>query len=178
MYAFLTQTLAFRESGTYALKIVLGSFLIAVAAQICIPAYPVPMTLHVSAILFLALISSPSVAMGAVMLYLFEGAIGLPVFAGFSGGLVKFVGPTAGYLMGFVIATYIVSTLKSKVSGFFGHYLIAALGGASILLCGTAYLSTLMGVQAAVISGLVPFALKMLVEAGIAVVSARVLKKI
>jgi len=180
MYALLTQSLplTLKESGTFAIRIFLGSLLLAIAAQISIPAWPVPMTLHVSAVLFLGFASSPSVAVGSVLLYLFEGAIGLPVFAGFSSGIAKFFGTTGGYFFGFLMAAYLVSTLKSKASTFLSQYVVAVLGGASILLCGTLYLSSIVGLKTAFVTGLLPFVIKMFVEAGLTTVTARFLKKI
>ena len=83
------------------LAVVGGSALIAAAAQVSVPFYPVPMTLQTLAVLVVGLTLGPRLGAAAVVAYLAEGAAGLPVFANFSNG-AAFAGPTAGFLVGFV----------------------------------------------------------------------------
>lgn len=93
---------------------VLGSILIAISAKIKIPFYPVPMTMQTFVILFLGVTLGYKMGLATVALYLFEGIMGLPVFASSPEkgiGLIYFTGPTMGYLLGFLAAIY--------VSGFF-----------------------------------------------------------
>jgi biotin transport system substrate-specific component len=78
-----------------------GTALIAVAAQVSVPFYPVPVTLQTLAILFVGFALGSRLAAVTVLAYLAEGAMGLPVFTGFKNG-VAFAGPTAGFLIGFV----------------------------------------------------------------------------
>lgn len=78
-----------------------GSLLIAIAAQISVPMYPVPMTLQTLAILLVGFALGSRLGALTVVAYLAEGAMGLPVFANAMNG-AAFAGPTAGFLVGFV----------------------------------------------------------------------------
>lgn len=84
-----------------ALLVLGGSLFIALAAQISVPMYPVPMTLQTLAILIVALSYGARLGTLTLLAYLAQGAAGLPVFAGGLNG-VAFFGPTAGFLVGFV----------------------------------------------------------------------------
>lgn len=84
-----------------ALLVLGGSLFIAVAAQISVPMYPVPMTLQTLAILIVGLSYGARLATLTLLAYLAEGAAGLPVFANAGNG-AAFFGPTAGFLIGFV----------------------------------------------------------------------------
>ena len=87
--------------------IILGSMALIISAKIKIPFYPVPMTMQTFVVLFLGLSFGYKIGLGSVVLYLFEGIIGLPVFSNSPErgiGLVYFTGPTMGYLIGFMSA--------------------------------------------------------------------------
>ena len=75
---------------------------IAVAAQLALPIASVPMTLQTFAVCFAGLMLGPMRGVAAVAVYLLMGAIGIPVFAGFTGSLAAVVGPTGGFLVGFL----------------------------------------------------------------------------
>ena len=81
-----------------------SSALITVCSWINIPFGPVPFTLQTLAILAVMLTCGGRRGTCAVLVYLAMGALGVPVFAGFKGGLVSFAGPTGGFLIGFVFA--------------------------------------------------------------------------
>ena len=104
---------------------VLGSILIAISAKIKIPFYPVPMTMQTFVILFLGVTLGYKMGLATVALYLFEGIMGLPVFASSPEkgiGLIYFTGPTMGYLLGFLIAVYFAGLFeynKGVVNVFF-----------------------------------------------------------
>ncbi len=94
---------------------VLGTLLLTVSAKIKIPFYPVPMTMQTFVVLFLGIALGPKMGLLTVSLYLFEGIFGLPVFAGTPEkgiGFVYFTGPTMGYLIGFLVATYLAGYFK------------------------------------------------------------------
>ena len=94
---------------------VLGSLLITLSAKIKIPFYPVPMTMQTFVILLIGITFGYKIGLATVTLYLFEGIIGLPVFAGSPEkgiGLTYFIGPTMGYLIGFLFAVYISGIFK------------------------------------------------------------------
>ncbi len=95
--------------------IFLGSIALTISAKIKIPFYPVPMTMQTLIVLFLGVIFGWRIGLAAVALYIFEGIIGLPVFAGTPEkgiGLSYFIGPTMGYLIGFLPAVFFSGFLK------------------------------------------------------------------
>jgi len=94
---------------------VLGTLLLTISAKIKIPFYPVPMTMQTFVVLLMGVTFGWKIGVATISLYLFEGVIGLPVFAGTPEkgvGLVYFTGPTMGYLIGFLIATFLAGYLK------------------------------------------------------------------
>ena len=94
---------------------VLGTLLLTISAKIKIPFYPVPMTMQTFVVLFLGIGFGYKVGLFAVTLYLFEGIIGLPVFANSPEkgiGLLYFTGPTMGYLIGFLITVFFAGYFK------------------------------------------------------------------
>jgi len=92
---------------------VAGTALIALSAKIQVPFWPVPMTLQTFAILVIAMAYGWRLGSATVLLYLAEGAVGLPVFAA-GGGIAYFAGPTTGYLFGFLIAAALVGALAER----------------------------------------------------------------
>jgi len=83
--------------------------------QIPLPFSPVPITAQTMAVLACGLFLGPVTGALTVLAYILEGALGLPVFAGGSAGLAKILGPTGGYLAGFVVAAFVVGLLSQKV---------------------------------------------------------------
>ena len=77
----------------------LGTLLLTISAKIKIPFYPVPMTMQTFVVLFLGIILGPRIGLLTISLYLLEGILGLPVFAGTPEkgiGFAYFTGPTIG----------------------------------------------------------------------------------
>ena len=91
-----------------------GSVFIALLSQVQIPLQPVPITGQTLAVFLVALTLGWRLGGAAVGLYLLEGALGLPVFAGFSGGIAKFAGPTGGFLIGFLVAALAIGWLAER----------------------------------------------------------------
>ena len=91
--------------------------LMAVGAYIAIPVGPVPIVLQNLFVMLAALLLGGRWGLISVCVYLLAGAVGLPVFAGGTGGLGKFVGPTGGYLIGFAIAAWLIGTISEKGRG-------------------------------------------------------------
>lgn len=169
----LINTIWPRETGgvlRLALLAIAGSALMAVSAKVQVPMYPVPMTMQTFAVLVIAMAYGARLAGVTLLLYLAEGAIGLPVFAS-GGGLAYMAGPTGGYLVGFFVAAVLVGWLaergwdRSPALTF-----LANLGGTAIIfLLGVAYLSTIVGgLEVAFDKGLAPFAVGALVKIGLA----------
>ena len=141
---------------------VFGSLLLWASAKVQVPFYPVPMTLQTAVVLLIGVAYGPRRAAGTLLLYLAEGAVGLPVFAGTPErgiGLAYMVGPTGGYLAGFLAAAVISGWTAERSR----HWLTTALGLlaaiVAIHLLGAAWLATLVGPAKAVSLGVLPFLL-------------------
>ena len=92
------------------LIVLLGSFALIISAKIKIPFYPVPMTMQTFVVLFLGMSFGYKIGLATISLYLIEGIIGLPVFSNSPEkgiGLVYFMGPTMGYLIGFLFCMFL-----------------------------------------------------------------------
>ena len=88
----------------------IGTILLAISSKVKIPFYPVPMTMQTLVVLIIGIGFGWRLGVATIMLYLFEGIIGLPVFSGTPEkgiGLVYFTGPTMGYLIGFLVAAFL-----------------------------------------------------------------------
>jgi len=129
------------------LAIALGSIALTISAKIKIPFYPVPMTMQTFVVLFLGISLGYKIGLAAVGLYLFEGILGFPVFSNSPEkgvGLLYFIGPTMGYLIGFLTACYLASMIKLKDNFLimFGKLLLAT---STIYILGLLWLGTLIG---------------------------------
>ena len=97
--------------------IILGSIALTISAKIKIPFYPIPMTMQTFVVLFLGVSLGYKIGLASVSLYLFEGILGLPVFSNSPEkgiGLIYFTGPTMGYLIGFLTASFLASKINTK----------------------------------------------------------------
>ncbi len=144
------------------LVVFLGSVVLAIYAKIKIPFYPVPMTMQTFVVLFLGISFGYKIALTTVGLYLMEGILGLPVFSNSPErglGLTYFMGPTMGYLIGFLSACFLSSLIKAS-----DNYLIVfvklALSVSSIYILGVLWLGTLIGWNKPIFElGVAPFLL-------------------
>lgn len=115
-----------------------GSWVLWISAKIQVPLWPVPMTMQTYAVLALAAFMGRRLAVATVFLYLLEGLAGLPVFSGPVAGYMYLMGPTGGYLVGFLMAAYVVGYLAERgwdrkifsalVMMTLGHFLIFIFG--------------------------------------------------
>jgi len=161
-----------------ALLVVAGSALMGLGAQIVVPLpfSPVPVTGQTFAVLLVAA-SLGRLGIASVLLYIVEGAVGLPVFAGGAFGVARLVGPTGGYLAGFVLAALVLAWCVDR--GFdrrIGTALLAMLAAeVAIYACGVLWLARFpLGVPL-LDAGLYPFIpgdLLKLVAAGLALPAA------
>jgi len=144
------------------LIIVLGSVALTISAKIKIPFYPVPMTMQTFVVMFLGLSFGYKIGLATVSLYLFEGIIGLPVFSNSPErgiGLVYFTGPTMGYLIGFLSASYLASFVNSK-DNLFKIFIKLIIAVSTIYLLGIIWLGILIGWEKPIYSlGVAPFLL-------------------
>jgi len=142
------------------LLVIAGSLLMTLAAKIEVPFWPVPMTLQTFATFVIGMAFGWRLAGATIMLYLGQGAAGLPVFAS-GGGIVYFTGPTAGYLVGFLAAAVLVGWLAERGWDRNVTQTLAALvlGELVILGLGGAWMSVLFGPAKAWTAGIAPFLL-------------------
>ena len=141
---------------------IIGSVLLAISAKIKIPFYPVPMTMQTFVVLFLGISFGYKVGVATVVLYLMEGILGLPVFSNSPEkgiGVAYFVGPTMGYLIGFIFACFLAGYFKYNSNHFINF--IKILSSTSIIyLFGIIWLGTLIGWDKPILQlGVFPFLL-------------------
>ena len=111
----------------YVFLALLGTVLLAISSKVKIPFYPVPMTMQTLVVLLIGVIFGWKLGIATISLYLFEGIIGLPVFAGTPEkgvGLIYFTGPTMGYLLGFIPAVFFSGFLTTRFKYNFIYRLI------------------------------------------------------
>ena len=140
--------------------VVLCSLLLILSAKIKVDLYPVPMTLQPLAVLMIAMLCGRNISIAAVSLYLFQGMVGIPVFA-YGGGLPYLLGPTGGFLFGFLFASMIIGELADRGWGKqnFKSVFAMLIGLIIIYVFGIFQLSILKGFDFAIINGLKPFIL-------------------
>ena len=136
-----------------------GSALVAAVSQIQVPLQPVPITMQTFAVLVIGAAYGWRLGAATLALFLAEGAVGLPVFAGFKGGLSILYGPTGGYLFGFVAAAGLVGWLAER--GWDRQLLTTAaamfLGNVVIYVPGLLWLTKFVGAGQVLAAGLTPF---------------------
>lgn len=155
--------------------VLLGSWLLAASSWAEIPMHPVPMTLQTYALLVIAGLAGPRLALEIVGVWLAEAAMGLPLLAGGASGLAAFISPTAGYLAGFLVAAGLVGWLASRPGGRNWLPLTASFlaAHALILLLGFAWLAAGLGPKAAFAGGVAPFILGALLKTLLAVATVK-----
>ena len=144
----------------YILVIFFGSILLVISSKIKIPFYPVPMTMQTFVVLFLGMSFGYKVGLATVSLYLFEGIIGLPVFSNSPEkgvGLVYFTGPTMGYLIGFLFATFLAGYFNFK-KNILINFVKLLVSVSVIYIFGIFWLGNLIGWDKPIIQlGVTPF---------------------
>jgi len=155
--------------------------LIAVGAYIAIPIGPVPIVLQNFFVLLTGLLLGPRWGLISVAVYLLAGAVGLPVFAGGSGGIGRLVGPTGGYLVGFLPAVGVIGLIAGRKGNQVLLDVVAMLcGSALIYLLGVTWLKVVTGMTTskALMVGMYPFLPGDVLKIAIAVPVARTLRPI
>ncbi|MBR3299664.1 MAG: biotin transporter BioY [Clostridia bacterium] len=130
-----------------------------ILAPLSIPIGPVPITLSVLAIMLMPYLSGMRLSVLAVVLYLALGALGLPVFSGFEGGVQKLVGPTGGFLVGYIPLALIAGLFVDKSDRMPAQLLGLALGLFACYALGTVWLALQMRIDlsAALGAAVLPF---------------------
>ena len=164
----------------YLLIIFLGSILLTISSKIKIPFYPVPMTMQTFVVLFLGMSFGYKIGLATVSLYLLEGIIGLPVFSNSPEkgvGIIYFTGPTMGYLIGFLLATFLAGYFNFKVNIFYA-FLKLIISVSAIYILGIFWLGNLIGWDKPIMQlGVAPFLLAELFKVSIlAILSKKIIK--
>ncbi|MET4478391.1 biotin transport system substrate-specific component [Bradyrhizobium sp. F1.13.3] len=148
--------------------IALGTALMALSAKVNLPLPYVPMTLQTLVVLMIGAAYGWRLGSATMIAYLAEGAMGLPVFAGPVGGIAPLVGPTAGYLFGFIGAAFVTGWLTERGwdRSVFLLFAAMAVGHILILAAGFGWLAFGLGLGAAKAwqVGLMPFVAASLVK--------------
>ena len=124
-----------------------GSILLAISSKIKIPFYPVPMTMQTFVVIFFGIAFGWKLAMTTIVLYIFQGIIGLPVFSGTPEkgiGLVYFTGPTMGYLLGFIVAATLAGMFNYSKNVFI-NFIKLTFSVTFIYFLGIIWLGVLLG---------------------------------
>lgn len=126
--------------------VVAFSLLTALAAQIVIPIGPVPITGQTFAVLLTGALLGSRLGAMSLIVYLVEGALGLPFFYGGHGGLAHLFGPTGGYLVAFPAAAFITGAFAENGwdRRFFSAVIAMTIGSLVILLAGWAWFAAVM----------------------------------
>lgn len=141
--------------------VIVGSGLAALLAQVAVPLpwTPVPLTGQTFAVVLLGALLGARRAVACIGLYLLEGALGLPVFALGTGGIARLLGPTGGYLWGFLPAAWLVGWLAEQ--GWDRCFVTTAAamlaGNALIYALGLPWLALFVGWDTVLAAGLLPF---------------------
>ena len=151
--------------------ILFGTLLLALSSKVQVPFWPVPMTMQTFIVFIIGMSYGWKLAFSTLVIYLFEGALGLPVFAK-GGGLLYLTGPPAGYLYGMTIAAAVIGIFAELGynNSYFKSLVSLSIATFIIFLCGVGYLGSLIGYDKALAGGLYPFIPSELFKIGLAVV--------
>lgn len=142
--------------------VLVGSLLLTLSAKIQIPFWPVPLTMQTFVVLALGMAYGWKLGGLTMLAYLLEGALGLPVFAGTPEkgiGVAYMMGPTGGYLLGFVLSAMFCGWLAERGwdRSIWRTAVAMTLGHVLILACGWAWLATIIGAEKAYAAGVAVF---------------------
>jgi biotin transport system substrate-specific component len=155
--------------------------LMAVGAYLAIPIGPVPIVLQNMFVLLAGLLLGSRWAVASVAVYLLTGACGLPVFAGGLGGIGRIVGPTGGYLIGYLPAVFFTGYISEMTANRMGYDILAMICGTIVLYaCGLAWLKILTGMtwSKTIMVGMYPFLIGDALKIAAAAVIARALRPV
>ena len=157
-----TKTNQIQKVLKYFLLVFAGSILLTISAKIKIPFYPIPMTMQTFVVIFLGIAFGYKIGLASVAVYLLEGILGMPVFSNSPEkgvGIVYFTGPTMGYLIGFLFASFLTGYLNFNKNIFiiFGKLIFSV---SVIYVFGSIWLGTLIGWDKPILQlGVTPFLL-------------------
>ena len=151
--------------------VLFGTLLLALSSKVQVPFWPVPMTMQTFIVFIIGMAYGWRLAFFTLVAYLFEGALGLPVFAK-GGGLLYLIGPTAGYLYGMTVAAAVIGAFAELGynNSYFKSLISLLIGTFIIFLFGVGYLGSVIGYDKALAGGLYPFIPSEFFKIGLAVV--------
>ena len=159
-----------------AAAVLAGTAFLAAMAQITVPMYPVPMTMQTFAVMLIGAFCGWRLAGETVLAYIAEAAVGLPVLAGGASGIAKLVGPTGGYILGFVLGAALIGYLAERGwhRSLGGLVASLSLGHLLVFIPGVLWLASFFGFEGdkgAIVLGLTPFIVGSVVKTGLAAAS-------
>ena len=160
--------------------VIFGTLLLAISAKIKVPFYPVPMTMQTFVVVLIGITLGWKLGLVTIFAYLFEGAIGLPVFAGTPDkgiGISYMIGPTGGYLIGFISSVFIAGFVNLN-KNIFVKFSLISLSIFVIYLTGVPWLAYLAGWEIAYVWGIKNFVLAEIFKIAILALSAEKLLKV
>lgn len=137
-----------------------GAFLLSLASPLAIrlPFSPIPIVIQNIIALYLGVLLGSKRGMLAVLLYLFQGSVGLPVFAFGKGSILSLVGTNGGYLIGYALGAYVTGFFYERSNRGFASFSAAMLLGVmTMYITGSLWLSTFIGFKSAFFMGVAPF---------------------
>ena len=153
--------------------------LLVVCSQLAVPVGNVPITAQTAAVMLIALLLSPGYAALTVLVFILAGGIGLPFFANFKGGLGVLLGPTGGYLYGFVVAAALISAISGRQFSWLRSISGCTAGLLFVYLFGAVQLKLLLDLEsygAAFALGGIPYIFFEPIKIAVAVVAAKMLQ--
>ena len=176
----LTRSLAIAPIWAKAAAVLVGTALLAASTQVTVPMFPVPMTMQTWAVLVIGALYGSRLGAITVLAYIAEGLAGLPVFTAGGFGLAKMMGPTGGYLIGFVISAWMIGYAMERGLGrSLGTSILAfTLAHAVVFVPGVAWLAYLVGADKAIALGVVPFFVGSVVKTALAVATYEAARKV
>jgi biotin transport system substrate-specific component len=149
------------------------------SSYVSVPMIPVPMTMQTLAATLIGALYGWRLGALTIAVWLMQGALGLPVFSNGTGGIARLIGPTGGYLFGFIIAAALTGWLAQR--GWTGDRIVRSFfsmlaGTAVIMLMGWAWLANMIGPEKAFWAGIVPFVLGGIVKSALGAAILKAMK--
>ena len=155
--------------------------LMAAGAYLSIPIGPVPIVLQNMFVFLAGLLLGSRWGLASVAVYLLTGACGLPVFAGGLGGIGRIVGPTGGYLIGYLPAVFIAGYISEKTDNRLGYDILAMICATMVLYsCGVSWLKVVTGMtwSKSMMVGIYPFLIGDVLKIAAAALIAKALRPV
>lgn len=163
----------------YMVLAALFAALTAVGAYISLPIGPVPIVLSNLFVILAGLLLGKKWATASILLYVLLGALGLPVFSGATSGIAVILGPTGGFLFGFIIAAFVIALISSIGENALWKDIVAVICGTAVIyLIGVPWLKSNLSLDwpKALSAGLLPFIPGAILKGAAAVVLAKFLR--